>query len=205
MFLILIKNYYFFWHALLLNIRSLAAPLRLERSTFNEEIHIERCIQSAKKYSDFIYIVDSFSTDKTISIAKSHNVNILQNKFVNYSNQFSWALNNINFKTDWIMRLDADEYLSDELINEMANFDESKSSEAIVAIDARGFIFGSMLSQKLRKPLILARKKNKLPGLLIEAKYGLEYGKDSLSIQESAIKSFQKFVIVDTPFLHQMI
>ena len=43
----------------------------------------------------------------------------------------------------------------------------------------------------------MARKKNKLPGLLIESNYGLEYGKDILSIQESAIEKFKKFVIVD--------
>ena len=43
----------------------------------------------------------------------------------------------------------------------------------------------------------MARKKNKLPGYLTERSYGLEYGQDTLSIQDSAIKSIQKFVIVD--------
>ena len=43
----------------------------------------------------------------------------------------------------------------------------------------------------------MARKKNKLPGVVIESSYGLEYGSDSLSIQESAILPFKKFVIVD--------
>ena len=43
----------------------------------------------------------------------------------------------------------------------------------------------------------MARKKNKLPGIVIEKSYGLEYGSDSLSIQERAILPFSKFVIVD--------
>mgnify|MGYP000695131743 CR=1 FL=1 len=89
--------------------------------TYNEERHIERCIQSIKKYSDNIYIIDSYSTDNTIQICKSLNVNILQNKFINQSKQFTWALDNINFKTEWTLRLDADEYLEDNLIIEIKN------------------------------------------------------------------------------------
>ena len=72
-----------------------------------------------------------------------------------------------------------------------------ENTDAIVAIDSRGFIFGSAIANKLKKPLILARKKDKLPGLLIQKDYGLEYGQDSLSLQLSSISNFQKFVIVD--------
>ena len=87
--------------------------------TYNEEIHLKRCIISAKKYSKYIYIVDSFSKDKTVEIAKSLGAYVLQNKFINYSQQFSWALNNIDIKTDWTLRLDADEYLEDKLVDEL--------------------------------------------------------------------------------------
>tara|TARA_B100000886_G_scaffold339287_1_gene304316 strand:- start:1930 stop:2451 length:522 start_codon:yes stop_codon:yes gene_type:complete len=91
----------------------------------------------------------------------------------------------------------ADPELFSALINKISNYDIYKETDAIVAIDARGFIFGSAIAKKVKKPLILSRKKNKLPGLLLEESYGLEYGKDSLSIQESAIKPFNNFVIVD--------
>ena len=84
-----------------------------------------------------------------------------------------------------------------ELINNMSSREIYENTDAIVAIDSRGFIFGSAIANKLKKPLILARKKGKLPGLLIQKDYGLEYGKDSLSLQLSAISNFQKFVIVD--------
>ena len=89
--------------------------------TYNEEKHIERCIKSIKKYSDNIYIIDSYSTDNTIAISKSFNSTILQNKFINQSKQFAWALDNIDFKTEWILRIDAAEYLEENLIIEIKN------------------------------------------------------------------------------------
>ena len=91
----------------------------------------------------------------------------------------------------------ADPRLFSDLIDKMSEYSFFKSTDAIISIDARGFIFGSAISKSVSKPLILARKKNKLPGLLLEESYGLEYGRDFLSIQKSAINPFQKFVIVD--------
>ena len=90
-----------------------------------------------------------------------------------------------------------DPNLLDQLINEISLYPVLKSTDGIVAIDARGFIFGSLLAFKLKKPLIIARKKNKLPGKLIEKTYELEYGVDSLSIQESALDGLNNFAIVD--------
>lgn len=91
----------------------------------------------------------------------------------------------------------ADQELFSDLIDKISKYSFFGKSEAIIAIDARGFIFGSAIAKTIKKPLIMARKKNKLPGSLIQMSYGLEYGKDTLSIQDSAIKSFNKFVIVD--------
>lgn len=87
--------------------------------TYNEEQHIERCILSAKKYSNNIIVIDSFSEDKTVEIAKSLGAKVLQNQFINYSKQFAWALENVSIQTEWILRLDADEYLEDKLIDEI--------------------------------------------------------------------------------------
>ena len=56
--------------------------------THNEEIHIERVLKNIKKISDQIFIVDSFSNDKTIAIAKKNGAKIYKNKFINYSKQF---------------------------------------------------------------------------------------------------------------------
>ncbi len=69
-----------------------------------------------------IYVIDSFSTDKTVEICKDLGAVVLQNRWPgNQAEQFNWALDNINIKTEWILRLDADEYLLPELINELKN------------------------------------------------------------------------------------
>ena len=83
------------------------------------------------------------------------------------------------------------------LVEKISSYGFFNEADAIIAIDARGFLLGAAVAKYIKKPLVLARKKNKLPGKLIENSYGLEYGNDSLCIQESAIISFKKFVIVD--------
>lgn len=90
-----------------------------------------------------------------------------------------------------------DPKLLEELISEISKYSFLSLADAIVAIDARGFIYGSLLSYNLKKPLVIARKKNKLPGKLFEKEYQLEYGIDSLSLQKKSIANFKKFVIVD--------
>ena len=84
-----------------------------------------------------------------------------------------------------------------ELILKMASSHLIKDSEAIISIEARGFIFGSAISLHAQKPMIVARKPAKLPGDLIQENYNLEYGKSSLSIQKEALKKFNSFAIVD--------
>ena len=87
--------------------------------TYNEEIHIERLLKNIAGLADEIFIVDSFSTDKTLEIAKKYGCKIFQHKFENQAQQFNWALDNLKIKNDWILRLDADEYLTSELKDEI--------------------------------------------------------------------------------------
>ena len=87
--------------------------------TYNEEKHIKRCIDHAKRTAKRIYVIDSFSIDKTCEIAEVCGAVVLQNKYVNQAQQFQWALDNCKINTEWTMRLDADEYLSEELEKEM--------------------------------------------------------------------------------------
>ena len=70
-----------------------------------------------------------------------------------------------------------------ELILKMSESQIIKNSEAIISIDARGFIFGSAISLISSKPMVVARKPGKLPGDLIKQNYNLEYGENSLSIK----------------------
>ncbi|MEG1313841.1 MAG: glycosyltransferase family 2 protein, partial [Bacilli bacterium] len=87
--------------------------------TYNEELHLERCFQSLLKINAYIVVIDSYSTDSTLEICKKYNVDVYQNPWVNHAYQINWAINNCNFKGDWILRIDADEYLSDFLINDI--------------------------------------------------------------------------------------
>lgn len=87
--------------------------------TFNEEIHIERCIRNAQKLTSSIFLVDSYSTDRTVEIAIKLGAEVYQNTFVNQATQFNWALESLPIKTDWILRLDADEYIMADLIEEI--------------------------------------------------------------------------------------
>ena len=83
------------------------------------------------------------------------------------------------------------------LIDRMASSQEIQASDAILAIEARGFIFGSAIAFHSGKPMIVARKPNKLPGKLFMKKYDLEYGSNTLTIQKKSIEEFQRFSIVD--------
>ena len=84
-----------------------------------------------------------------------------------------------------------------DLILKMSSSQFLKNAEAIISIDARGFIFGSAVALESSKPMIVARKPGKLPGHILTREYDLEYGKNSLSIQTNALKKFNSFVIVD--------
>ena len=88
--------------------------------TYNEEIHIRRCLENVCPIAKRVIVVDSFSTDRTLEIVKEYqNTIILQNKWINYATQFNWALSNAPINTEWVLRLDADEYLSEGLVEEL--------------------------------------------------------------------------------------
>ncbi len=84
-----------------------------------------------------------------------------------------------------------------DLIDRMSSSREIKDSDAILAIEARGFIFASAIALKSGKPMVVARKPNKLPGNLIMKEYDLEYGSNILAIQQKSIQKYQRFNIVD--------
>ena len=84
-----------------------------------------------------------------------------------------------------------------ELILKMSSNKVIKNSDAIISIEARGFIFGSAISFYSSKPMLVARKPGKLPGELLQENYKLEYGESSLSIQKESLKRFSSYAIVD--------
>jgi glycosyltransferase involved in cell wall biosynthesis len=88
--------------------------------TYNEQLHLRRCIECVLPIVQEVYVVDSFSTDGTELIAESFGVNVVQHKWPGlYAPQFNWALENLPIRTKWVLRLDADEYLTEELLREL--------------------------------------------------------------------------------------
>lgn len=107
--------------------------------TGNEELHIKRCLDRICPLVKEVFIIDCFSKDRTLEIVRSLTPNpspqgeggfegytedgckitVLQNAWVNYATQFNWALDNAPIKTAWTLRLDADEYLCEDLVEEL--------------------------------------------------------------------------------------
>jgi adenine phosphoribosyltransferase len=69
--------------------------------------------------------------------------------------------------------------------------------DVVCGFDARGFIFASLLAYELSIPFVMLRKKGKLPGKTVSVSYGREYGKSELELQDDAIKSGDKVLLID--------
>lgn len=87
--------------------------------TKDEEVNIKRCIESVADIADRIIVVDSGSADKTVEIAKELGAETYEHEFITHGKQFNWALSNLNIKTSWVFRLDADEAVTPELALEI--------------------------------------------------------------------------------------
>jgi glycosyltransferase involved in cell wall biosynthesis len=87
--------------------------------TFNEEVNLGHCLESVAGLAERIFVVDSFSTDGTLKVAEAFGAHIVQRPFVHQGEQLNWALENLPLDTPWILRLDADEYLTTELREEI--------------------------------------------------------------------------------------
>ncbi|MCK1735274.1 glycosyltransferase family 2 protein [Bradyrhizobium sp. 138] len=83
--------------------------------TYNEELHIERCIGSLRAHVERIVVVDSGSTDGTVESATRCGADVYRHPFKNYATQFNWGLENCAITTEWVMRIDADEFIDAEL------------------------------------------------------------------------------------------
>ena len=108
--------------------------------TFNEKLHIERCISNLLKITNQIYIIDSFSTDETVQIAERLGAKVVQNKWINYAKQFNFGIESNPFTSDWVMRMDADEYITDELALEI-NIKLAQTSASISGIYIKRRVF----------------------------------------------------------------
>ena len=107
-----------------------------------------------------------------------------------------------DFPTKGIQFKDITTLLSDpasfqQAIDLMAHRHFAKGIEAVVGIEARGFVMGAAMAYKLGTGVLLVRKAGKLPYKTVAASYDLEYGKDRLEIHEDAIRPGMKVIVAD--------
>jgi glycosyltransferase involved in cell wall biosynthesis len=88
--------------------------------TLNEAMHIARAINSVSDIASRIVVVDSGSTDATRTIAAGLGALVLENPWRNHATQFNWALDQLPLDTQWVMRLDADEFVTPRLSEEIS-------------------------------------------------------------------------------------
>ena len=93
-------------------------PLSVFVLTFNEEANLENCLKSLAPAGE-VHIVDSFSTDRTLEIARGFGATVWQHKFTTFGAQRNWALNEIPFQYPWLFGLDADHQVTPELWQEL--------------------------------------------------------------------------------------
>jgi glycosyltransferase involved in cell wall biosynthesis len=117
------------------------APLSTIILTFNEEINLPNSLNSVIHWADQVFVVDSFSTDKTIEIAKQNNVPVYENPWICWATQRNWALDNLPIRNEWVLFLDADEQISPELANEIKETLKNVPEEVAGFYINRRFIF----------------------------------------------------------------
>ena len=111
--------------------------------TKNEEVNIGDCIESIKMVVKRIVVIDSYSTDKTIEIAKKYGVEVYQHPFENYAKQYKYGVEVANIKTMWTLRIDADERFTPDSareLEEMCNANMKTNVTGIVLRFKKNFL-----------------------------------------------------------------
>ena len=97
-----------------------SATLAIIILTHNEETNILQALDSVIGWANEVFVLDSFSTDRTLEIARQYGCQITQNKFENFSKQRNCALDDLRIRSEWVLFLDADEWLPGQLKQEIS-------------------------------------------------------------------------------------
>lgn len=126
--------------------------------TYNETLHLSRALEHIVGFAQEIFVVDSFSTDRTVDVARAHGAHVLQHSFQNHAKQFEWALENAPITADWVMRLDADEVVGADLAAEIvAKLSRLPADVNGVNLKRKTIFQGKFIRHGGRYPLTLLR------------------------------------------------
>ncbi len=112
--------------------------------TLDEEINLPACLD-ALAWCDDIVVYDSFSTDRTVEIAREHGARVVQRRFDNWSAHQNWAVQNIEFRHPWVLYLDADERCAPDLRDEVLARATADCPESAFRIRRKDFFMGRWL------------------------------------------------------------
>ncbi len=134
------------------------ADLAVVILTHNEERHIGRCLAALRPIAKEVFVIDSFSSDRTVEIAEAAGAVVLRNRFSNYARQFQWGLDNAPLTSRWVMRLDADEIIEPDLAAEIEDGLPRLSADVTGIYLKRKHIFmDRWIRHGGRYPLVLLR------------------------------------------------
>lgn len=125
--------------------------------TYNESIHIARAIQNVSGWADHIIVLDSYSQDDTVEIAKKLGAEVIFRKFDDYKNQRQYVIDYCKNITEWMLFLDADEYLLDELKQEIKETLSVQTNIVGYYIARRAIFMGKWLKYGGYYPIYLMR------------------------------------------------
>jgi len=123
--------------------------------TLNEEQNLPACLESVR-WSDDIVVLDSFSADRTVEIARAAGARVIQRKFDNWAAHQNWAMEHIKFKHPWVFYLDADERMTDELRQEISTIAvDPEENRVAFYCGRRNFLMGKWLKHSFRSDAIM--------------------------------------------------
>src|ERR1700704_4406645 len=96
------------------------APASPPVPTPPQEVNLAECLRSLA-WADEIFVVDSFSHDRSVEIAREHGAQVVQHAFESYSRQKNWALGTLPLRNEWVLIVDADERVPADLRCEIEN------------------------------------------------------------------------------------
>lgn len=132
-------------------------PVTVMIFTLDEEQNLPACLDSLG-WCDDVIVIDSFSRDRTEQIARERGARFFQNKFEGFGTQRNWAVDHAAPKHDWILVLDADERVTDEMVAEMANLLASPPPElAAYRLKRRFHLWGRWLQHSSLYPTWVVR------------------------------------------------
>ncbi len=158
----------------------------------NEELNISDCIKSLDGFASRVLVIDSFSSDKTVEIAKNLGAEVILHPYESYAKQLNWAIENTNITTKWTLRFDADERMTPELCKELTELAAEHENDDVNGVVLEAWLY--FLDKKIKHGCHNKRK-------LMLFKTGLSYCEDR-NIDEHNILRKGRSVNAKNRFIH---